>query len=148
MGRRLQFELGKYMRRRYQQLLANGDPTKKVYIRSTDLDRTLMSAQCNAAALFPPVGTQVWKSSMRWQPMPIHTIPINNDYLLYQSISCPKLDKLRDEYMESDDMKALFKRYNALIQFISENSGMEIRTVNDLTGIHQALSIEHQRGLP
>jgi len=53
----------------------------QVYVRSTDFDRTLMSAECNLAGLFPPQGSQVWNSELRWQPIPVHTVPKKKDYV-------------------------------------------------------------------
>ncbi|ELW48266.1 Prostatic acid phosphatase [Tupaia chinensis] len=50
-----------------------------VYVQSTDVDRTLMSAMTNLAALFPPEGASVWNPSLLWQPVPVHTVPISED---------------------------------------------------------------------
>lgn len=44
-----QFRLGKYFRKRYNQLLGDKYSPAKVYVRSTDFDRTLMSGQANLA---------------------------------------------------------------------------------------------------
>ncbi|VDP52535.1 unnamed protein product, partial [Soboliphyme baturini] len=51
----------------------------KIYIRSTDTDRTLASAQCNLAGLYPPSGSQRWSSDIAWQPIPVHTVSRKND---------------------------------------------------------------------
>ena len=32
-----------------------------------------MSAYCNLAGLYPPEGTQVWSTDIKWQPIPVHT---------------------------------------------------------------------------
>lgn len=51
----------------------------QVYVRSTDIDRTLMSAMTNLAALFPPDGISLWNPNLPWQPIPVHTVPLMED---------------------------------------------------------------------
>lgn len=51
----------------------------QVYVRSTDFDRTLMSAEANLAGLFPPSGMQRFNPNISWQPIPVHTVPITED---------------------------------------------------------------------
>lgn len=43
------YRLGQYFRKRYNSLLGDKYSPDKVYIRSTDFDRTLMSAEANLA---------------------------------------------------------------------------------------------------
>uniref|UniRef100_H2ZM94 acid phosphatase n=1 Tax=Ciona savignyi TaxID=51511 RepID=H2ZM94_CIOSA len=76
VGMRQEYALGRYFRERYKHLLSSQYNRSEIYIRSTDYDRTLMSAQSNMAGLFPPEGRQQWNgSSTNWQPIPIHTVP-------------------------------------------------------------------------
>ena len=48
-------------------------------MRSTDFDRTLMSAEANLAGLFPPDGMQRFNPNISWQTVPVHTVPIAED---------------------------------------------------------------------
>ena len=48
-----------------------------MYIRSTDFDRTLESAQANLAGLFPEAAPG--RSEAAWRPIPVHTVPVTED---------------------------------------------------------------------
>lgn len=47
----------------------------QIFIRSTDYDRTLMSAEANLAGLYPPEKQQMFNPNISWQPIPVHTVP-------------------------------------------------------------------------
>lgn len=47
----------------------------QIFTRSTDYDRTLMSAEANLAGLYPPEGQQMFNPNISWQPIPVHTVP-------------------------------------------------------------------------
>lgn len=136
------------MRKRYEKLIGTVYTPNNVYIRSSDTDRTLISALCTAAGLFPPSEAEIWKIGLNWQPIPIHTIPLSEDYLVYQAIPCPKFDKLREEYyMKSPEIEVLFRNYSALIEYLEDNSGKKIRSLRDLGSFDDPLRIEEFRGL-
>ena len=40
-----------------------------------------MSAECNLAGLFTPQGSQVWNDELPWQPVPVHTVPLESDHV-------------------------------------------------------------------
>lgn len=50
-----------------------------MHIRSSDYNRTLMSAQANLAGLFPPSDGEKFDQSIGWQPIPVHTVPRDID---------------------------------------------------------------------
>lgn len=75
------YELGLWLRKRYISLLKNDYSKTDVYIQSTDVDRTLMSAESNLAGLFPPRGSRMFEPGLKWQPIPVHTIPEHLDHV-------------------------------------------------------------------
>ena len=72
-----------------------------IYVRSTDVDRTLMSALSNLAGLYPPKGSQVWNPDLLWQPIPVHTRPLADDALLSSHAECPRFKQIYEELMAS-----------------------------------------------
>uniref|UniRef100_A0A452QFR4 Lysosomal acid phosphatase n=1 Tax=Ursus americanus TaxID=9643 RepID=A0A452QFR4_URSAM len=78
-GMRQHWELGQALRQRYHGFLNTSYHRQEVYVRSTDFDRTLMSAEANLAGLFPPNGMQRFNPNISWQPIPVHTVPIAED---------------------------------------------------------------------
>ena len=45
------------------------------------MNRCLMSAEAALAGLYPPAGDQLWKADLAWQPIPVHTVPIQYDHV-------------------------------------------------------------------
>uniref|UniRef100_A0A5F8GZB6 Lysosomal acid phosphatase n=1 Tax=Monodelphis domestica TaxID=13616 RepID=A0A5F8GZB6_MONDO len=73
------WELGQALRLRYQGFLNASYHREEVFVRSTDFDRTLMSAEANLAGLFPVEGAQSFNPNITWQPIPVHTVPEAQD---------------------------------------------------------------------
>lgn len=69
------------MRSRYSDILSVEYSKDDIYIRSTSVDRALMSAAANLAGLYPPNKVQQWNNNVGklWQPIPIHSIPMDYD---------------------------------------------------------------------
>mgnify|MGYP000379002749 CR=1 FL=1 len=87
LGMQQEYQLGLRLNQRYKldnQLLPVNYQVNTVYIRSTDVDRTLMSAQSVLMGLYPlGTGPSLPDSNPAlpsyFQPIPIHTIPAAQD---------------------------------------------------------------------
>jgi lysosomal acid phosphatase len=86
LGKYQHYELGQWLRHRYSGFLPEAYSREDIYVRSTDVDRTLMSAASNLAGLYPPVGDQIWNKNISWQPIPIHTVPERKDEVIMYSV--------------------------------------------------------------
>lgn len=99
--------LGVSLRERYvtsDDLFPGMYSRRHVHVRSTDLDRTLMSAQSLLQGLFPPgtgpddhTGTPALTAD-DLQPVPVHTVRKADDALLrgYADAACPMFSHLRN----------------------------------------------------
>lgn len=145
-GKRQQFALGKFFRRRYlRPLLGNGEySSEKVYVLSSDHDRTMMSAAANLAGLFSPNSNQQWDNELLLQPIPIHTpLPWKNDYYLVTiQAPCERFDYLIKPFLDKDaeDNKPLLKQLEKILKkpvsmsdahFIYD--GLSIESFNNMT---------------
>ncbi|XP_055307972.1 prostatic acid phosphatase-like [Sitodiplosis mosellana] len=146
-GKQQHYQLGQYLRKRYSSLLGNGDySSDKVYVRSTDSDRTLMSSQACLAGLFPPTNDQMWNPNLEWQPIPVHTTPLSNDFLLASDRKCNHFDYIMLEYLNSTEYKSLFKKYKNVIRYLEKMSGKQLRTLTDINNLYDTLLVEQMKG--
>jgi lysosomal acid phosphatase len=76
-GKRQVYAQGEWLRSHYHKFV--GDDYSVVYAQSTDVDRSLMTAQIVLAALFPPTSYQEIIPGLKWQPIPVHTTPLKYD---------------------------------------------------------------------
>uniref|UniRef100_A0A672TLR2 acid phosphatase n=1 Tax=Strigops habroptila TaxID=2489341 RepID=A0A672TLR2_STRHB len=111
LGIQQQYELGQYMRRRYSYFLSVVYKQCEIYVQSTDCDHTLTSAQASLAGLYPPTQDQIWNPGILWQPIPVHTVPLSHDRLLYLPFShCPKYNELLRETFATRDFQRQLKQ--------------------------------------
>ncbi|XP_076098914.1 lysosomal acid phosphatase-like [Mytilus galloprovincialis] len=127
-GKEQEYYLGQILRRRYGDNLKFLNKTfnvKDVYVRSTDYDRTLMSAYCMLAGLFPPTKEDSWNENITWQPIPVHTEPTKDDHLIYLDNPCPVFTS-KMEYFMSHDPEVLQVKNNTqdLVKYVAEHSGL------------------------
>uniref|UniRef100_A0A0K0DRH1 Lysosomal acid phosphatase n=1 Tax=Angiostrongylus cantonensis TaxID=6313 RepID=A0A0K0DRH1_ANGCA len=110
-----------------------------VYIRSSDSDRALTSAQAFLSGFYPAEGCFKWERGNHWQPIPIHsTTPDEPDLLLKPtSTDCKNLDKLVEEE-EAKQAKHYEEVYKDMFKFLGERTGIanfSYENVNDIYDI-------------
>lgn len=72
-------KLGVSFRQRYDGFLSAKYSPSQIRIQSSDYDRCLMSASLVLAGLYPPIGVQLWNPDLQWQPIPVHSAPLQCD---------------------------------------------------------------------
>ncbi|CAI5444055.1 unnamed protein product [Caenorhabditis angaria] len=121
-GIQQQFRLGKWLNSRYAKWIGDLEMNlEKIYIRSSDYNRTLMSAQANMAGFFPPK-TGI-AHNIQWRPIPIHTMPREQDKELYESIKCPVAEKELENQWKSPKALNILKEFNGELAIIRRNLG-------------------------
>lgn len=128
-GKRQSHELGKYFRRRYNEILGAGYSVNDIYVQSTDVDRAIMSAQTNLAALYRPNNDEIWDDDLaNWQPIPVHTIPAEFDFTLYGKRKCPKYKAAFRKYVkQSDEIQRILADNRDLFEYWSEKCGLKLK---------------------
>lgn len=149
-GKLRQYELGQWLKERYSGFLSEEYDEEEIYVRSTDVDRTLMSAQSNLAGLYPPATNQRWKKDLDWQPIPVHTVKESEDYLLSSHANCPRFTHLQNELLVSKEFRDIYEANQDLFDQVSKYTGENITDIVNLDYVYDTLAIEseHNFSLP
>ncbi|XP_013364517.1 PREDICTED: testicular acid phosphatase isoform X3 [Chinchilla lanigera] len=124
-GVQQQLELGRFLRRRYKAFLRPEYRRDEVYIRSTDFDRTLESAQAILAGLFPEASPR--GSEADWRPIPVHTVPVAEDKLLrFPMRSCPRYQELLRESTEAAEYQEAMEGWTEFLSRLSNFTGLTL----------------------
>lgn len=143
-GMRTQLQLGKYLRKRYYKLLDGGKySSEKVYVRSSDYDRTILSANANLLGFFPTEIDEVWTDELKWRPIPIHTIPIKEDHIVALERPCSRYDIAMSDIYYSPEFLAYQKQADRYFQLIKKNSGYKNATHYEVFLVWDALRAQY-----
>ncbi|KAM6450886.1 prostatic acid phosphatase isoform 2-T2 [Liasis olivaceus] len=127
IGMKQQYELGQYIKKRYSNFLSASYKREEILIQSTEIDRTIMSAQANLAGLFPPTGDQIWNPELLWQPVPVHVVPKASDpKLRYPNFQCPRYRELLKKTIASNEFQEKIKPYEEFIKTIAYYAGYDV----------------------
>lgn len=133
--------LGRWLRNRYADLLPATYSLYDIYVMSTDVDRTLMSAESNLAGLYPPIGDQVWDIKT-WMPIPVHTAPEEQDSLLAAKKFCDKYNFELQRVLNSPEIRKINEENTELYSYLSKHSGSSVTTLETLEYLYNTLFIE------
>ncbi|KAG8263237.1 prostatic acid phosphatase-like [Homalodisca vitripennis] len=141
-GKKQQYELGQFLRDRYGQFLGEEFSNDQVRLQSTGVDRALMSAQLVSAGLFPPVGYQKWNPGLDWQPIPIHSQPLDEDTLLLVRVPCARYYEELEAVKGSEEVRNYTSSLSDFYAALSQHSGMTVSDPDDVQSIYNTLLAE------
>ena len=116
-------ELGQWTRRCYNKHLQRTLESSKVKIRSSNYDRTIMSAKAHLAGAYPNTIDL---------DFPMEISPIAFDYLMRGHKNCPRFQELGREIDNSPDTKTIVKNDAVFFNLINDKSGLNLS--NPLVG--------------
>lgn len=143
LGMQQQYELGSKFRERYivqTGLLPEHFEPETVYIRSTDYERTLMSAQSCMMGLYPPGTGPHAALPYSFQPVPIFSADYRYDDVIAKYVDDDEHNRLMQRYafstiewqQKDSELRPQYTRWSQMI-------GIEIDTLDDLDDIGDTL---------
>lgn len=157
-GMQQEYTLGVAFRKKYidqWHLLPEKYQHGTLLVRSTDYERTLMSAQSLLTGLYPPgTGPHTGDSALPAlpygiQPIPVYSAPANHDDMIMQPLSDAERAKLMEEHVFSTKE---WQQKNALLQdkypLWSKLTGIPIKDLSDLGLLADTLYINSLYNVP
>ncbi|UJR32487.1 hypothetical protein I4U23_019949 [Adineta vaga] len=152
-GQLQQIYLGQYFRQRYSHFLNSSYIASELYIRSSDYDRTLMSAYSNLIGLYPTSKEKLdliisqmkendqWPELLPWQPIPVHTIPQSVDYVMGVS-QCPYFFELVEQIQNEEQVQNINKDMKNFFDYLTNWTGSEVNHLFDAWILADGILIE------
>lgn len=145
-GKRELYETGKFLRRRYNAFLGERYTPSLFYTQSTDVDRTKASMQMVNAGLWPPKGDQVW-GPIPWQPIPVHSEPLEEDMLLLVRKPCAQYSLEMNRVKDLPEIKKKLQDFRPLFEDISRHTGAQMKDFADAEDVYSTLLAEKNLNL-
>ncbi|KAF0045708.1 hypothetical protein F2P81_002237 [Scophthalmus maximus] len=147
-GMRQHYQLGQFLRNRYKGLLNESYERHEILVRSTDYDRTLMSAEANLAGLYPPSGQQVFDSKLKWQPIPVHTVPQSEERLLSFPLGdCPRYKQLMNDTENTEEFINMTTKYQDILELVNSKTGLNRTNVETVWSVYDTLFCESRHNM-
>ncbi|XP_055019929.1 lysosomal acid phosphatase isoform X1 [Boleophthalmus pectinirostris] len=148
IGMEQHYKLGQFLRHRYTGFLKESYDRHEILVRSTDYDRTLMSAEANLAGLYPPNGSQVFNPDIKWQPVPVHTVPMSEERLLSFPLNdCPRYKLLMNETEQTEEFLNTTALYEDVIELVRNKTLLNKTDIESVWAVYDTLFCEAQHNM-
>lgn len=141
------FELGEFLKTRYNKFLPQQLSLKSIHAQSTDMNRSKMSLQLVLAGLFPPKNTTLeWNKNLNWQPIPFTYEPLFSDNLLLVTKPCPRYHEELERVLK-EDVKTELDQYTNMFEQLSNYTGWKVKTPLYVQHLHGIFKSQEEFGL-
>ncbi|KHJ42263.1 histidine acid phosphatase [Trichuris suis] len=158
-----QYELGLQLRQRYGDLLSERYVASEIYVLASDHDRTINSATCALAGLFPQSNGEACNKGLLLHPVPVHTTCRGNDLVseimeigfwrllceveLFRGDSiCPAV-KARKVDQSSSNESLIPKKYEEMFVQLQQLTGWNPMTLKRMSRLADTLLLEKEAGM-
>ncbi len=84
----------------------------------------------------------MWNKQLAWQPIPVHTMPVEEDSLLTNHAKCPRFEAMLEQLLESEEVRKINQDNAWLFEYLTEHSGMNITDMMKVNFLYDTLFIE------
>mmetsp|Transcript_20578 Transcript_20578/g.83481 ORF Transcript_20578/g.83481 Transcript_20578/m.83481 type:complete len:257 (-) Transcript_20578:2135-2905(-) len=136
----------------------------QIHVRSTDIDRTLMSAMAQLSGLYPEgtasvydtgeeFGSKAVKSEdiglpSRWQLIPVHTVDADWDTLLIPGKNCNRHAELQAERENSAPFLEKSREVSTLCKKIMQVTGLSACDLYTVSDVNDTFTVDEAHGIP
>lgn len=96
--------------------------------------------------MFPPPDDKKLSEDLNWMPIPVHSMPMENDYILAAQKQCDRYDFEIQKITNGTMYKELLKRNKPLLDYLQEHSGFKMKTLSNVTLLYDALYTQKMKG--
>ncbi|GLV41157.1 uncharacterized protein CBL_04681 [Carabus blaptoides fortunei] len=147
MGKMQLFDIGRSLRKRYDDFLGQIYTPEVLDAWSTGTNRTKMSLELVLAGLWPPAPSQMWNKQLLWQPIPYNYVPMSEDKVLrYPLAYCQKYQEEYEKVKNSEVVRDFMKSNINLINHINHHTGLKYKTTWDLLVLYYGLLAQEKTG--
>lgn len=134
---------GKFLRQHYE-LLPKTYTEDLIYVRSTDIDRSIQSALVILSELFRPKSAFAYHRGLDWQPIPVHTVPLRSDHVIPMDLfNCSLFNRNLEMVLNQDRIvRNIFSSYADIInKFLGPIPAYDSHPESDLWKLTALLTI-------
>lgn len=149
-GKQDAYQLGKFLRKEYDDFLGEKFSYDQVHVRSREILRLRMTALLVLAGLFPPTKEQIWNEDLMWLPIPVDYEPFEQEILIVTQGHCALEHKFAyDEYLKTPEFYEKYRKpYEKIYEIVDKYSGFNNTIPIDLLNLYHTLCSEDKLGYP
>ncbi|XP_071056083.1 venom acid phosphatase Acph-1-like [Onthophagus taurus] len=147
-GKLTNYKVGTTLRQKYNKLLGDIYTPDILYAVSSHLSRNKATLQGILAGLFTPSKELIWNKNLLWEPIPYDYLPKNENKLFSTLSTCPNWPiLLAENYQKYLATDLVFQKYNYLLPFLLEKTGMTGNIYSISRVLYSTLKSEEEAGL-